>query len=102
MRYAAERIVAMEIIKLPWGEVAPEDSDCIHVEEADGGRWLLNTSALQSCGPDGDMESDATVASAPYDSYEAAEAAGLAIAGEQCAATVYVSRARRGQEAPAD
>ena len=84
----------MEIITLPWGQLAPEESDCIHVEEAGEGRWMLNTSALQSCAQADEGESDATIASAPYDSYDAAEAAGLAIAGEQCVETVYVSRQR--------
>lgn len=82
----------MEIIRLPWGELAPEESDCVHVEEAGEGHWTINTSALSSC--DDEAESDATIGSAPYDSYEAAEAAGLAIAAEQCAGTVYISRAR--------
>lgn len=88
----------MEIIRLPWGELAPKDSDCIHMEEDGRGRWQLNTSALESCDADDeDAASDATIGGAPYDSYDAAEAAGLAIAGEQCAGTVYISRARAGQ-----
>ena len=83
----------MEIILLPWGELAPKESDCVHVEETDEGRWTINTSALQSCASE-EAESDATIGSAPYPSYDAAEAAGLAIAAEHCAATVYVSRER--------
>lgn len=91
----------MEIIILPWGELAPEDTDCVHVEEEGEGRWQLNTSALRSCpADDDDAESDATIGGAPYSSYDDAEAAGLALAAEHCAATVYVSRARAGQ-APA-
>lgn len=84
----------MEIITLPWGEVAPKESDCVHVEEVGEGRWTLNTSALRSCAAADEGESDATIGSAPYASYDAAEAAGLAIAAEQCVQTVYVSRAR--------
>ena len=87
----------MEIIRLPWGELAPEDSDCVHVEEEGEGRWQLNTSSLKSCDTDDNAESDATIGGEPYDSYDAAEAAGLAIAGEHCAGRVYVSRARAGQ-----
>ena len=34
----------------------------------------------------------AVIGSAPYPDYEAAEAAGLAIAAEQCVTTVYISR----------
>lgn len=84
----------MEIITLPWGQLAPKESDCVHVEEVGEGRWTLNTSALSSCAQAEEGESDATIGSAPYDSYDAAEAAGLAIAGEQCVDLVYVSRQR--------
>jgi hypothetical protein len=84
----------MEIITLPWGIFAPEESDCVHVEEIGEGRWTLNTSALRSCATAEEGQSDATIGSAPYDSYAAAEAAGLAIAAEHCADTVYVSRQR--------
>lgn len=82
----------MEIIKLPVGERAPKESDCISVEEAGDGRFLLNTSALSNCVNADDAESSAVIGSAPYDSYDAAEAAGLAIAAEQCVTTVYISR----------
>ena len=71
----------MEIITLPWGELAPKESDCVHVEEVAAGCWTINTSALQNCASNEDGESDATIASAGYGSYEAAEAAGLAIGG---------------------
>lgn len=88
----------MEIIRLPWGELAPKDSDCVLVQEEGEGRWQLNTSALENCAiDDEDAGSDATIGGVPYDSYDAAEAAGLAIAAEHCAGTVYVSRARVGQ-----
>ncbi|WP_425228816.1 hypothetical protein [Sphingomonas sp.] len=88
----------MEIITLPWGRLAPKESDCVHVEEVADGQWTLNTSALSACSATAEGESDATIGSAPYDSYDAAEAAGLAIAADQCAATVYVSRARLSKE----
>ena len=84
----------MEIIQLPWGEQAPEESYCISGEEVDDGRWTLNTSAVQSCAMAEDGVSDATIGSAPYDSYDAAEAAGLAIAAEHCVERVYVSKHR--------
>lgn len=88
----------MEIIRLPWGEQAPKESDCISVEERDDGRFELNTSALGACrGDDEDKaESTSVIGSKPYDSYDAAEAAGLAIAAEQCVATVFVSRLPAG------
>ena len=86
----------MEIIKLPFGEMAPEESDCISVQETDDGRFYLNTSALSNC-PEDEAESSSVIGSAPYDSYEAAEAAGLAIAAEQCVETVVISRIKLEQ-----
>ncbi|MDB5694907.1 MAG: hypothetical protein JWN21_450 [Sphingomonas bacterium] len=82
----------MEIIKLPAGETAPKESDCISVEEQADGTFELNTSALSACDPADDEESMAVIGSEPYPSYAAAEAAGLAIAAEQCVETVYISR----------
>lgn len=82
----------MEIIKLPMGILAPEESDCISVAEQADGTFELNTSALSSCEPIDGAESSAVIGSQPYDSYDAAEAAGLAIAAEQCVETVYISR----------
>lgn len=91
----------MEIIKLPLGELAPKESDCISVEEQANGTFELNTSALSSCEPAGDTESTAVIGSQPYDSYDAAESAGLAIAGEQGVDTLYISRMPVGVS-PAD
>ena len=85
----------MEIIQLPWGEQAPKESDCISVEEVGDGTFLLNTSALSNCAAaTDDGESNSVIGSAPYPSYDAAEAAGLAIAAEQCVERVYVSKQR--------
>lgn len=85
----------MEIIKLPWGEQAPEESDCISVEEKGDGTFELNTASLGNCvAAEADGESMAVIGSQPYPSYDAAEAAGLAIAAEQCVETVYISRRR--------
>ena len=83
----------MEIIKLPWGAQAPEESDCISVEEGDG-HWVLNTSALSNCADADEGESTAVIGSEPYPDYDAAEAAGMAIAAEQCVGTLYISRQR--------
>ena len=84
----------MKIIKLPPGETAPVDTDCIKINEVPGGGFTLVASALMMCGNgdgDGDdAESVALVGSEPYPSFEAAEAAGLAWASEHCVATVYV------------
>ena len=84
----------MEIIKLPKGIDAPVDGDSIVVEERSDGTCLLDTSVLNDCPESDDAESDATIFSAPYPDYEAAEAAGLAIADENCVETVYVSHER--------
>ena len=84
----------MEIIKLPWGERASKESDCISVEERADGQWSLNTSALSNCDAAEEGESESVIGGAPYPSYNAAEAAGLAIAAEQCVETVYISRRR--------
>ena len=83
----------MEIVKLPWGAQAPAESDCINVEEADG-HWMLDTSTLSNCAEADDGESTAVIGSEPYPDYDAAEAAGLAIAAEQCVETLYISRQR--------
>ena len=82
----------MEIIKLPVGEQAPKESDCISIDERADGKFELNTSALSNC-PDADEgESASVIGSQPYDSYDQAEAAGLVIASEQCVQTVFISR----------
>ena len=82
----------MEIVKLPPGTRAGAETDCISIQELSGGRFSLNGSVLVGC-PEGDVaESQALIGGDPYDSYEAAEAAGLAWADELCAETVYVSR----------
>ena len=86
----------MEIIKLPFGERAPEESDCISVEELADGRYNLNTSTLGACRREDEAESASVIGGAPYDSYDAAEAAGLAIAAEQCVDTVYISTLKAG------
>ena len=86
----------MDIIKLPFGEQAPKESDCISVEEMSDGRFNLNTSALSACPDEDAAESASVIGGAPYDSYDAAEAAGLAIAAEQCVDTVYISRQKVG------
>ena len=81
----------MEIIKLPVGEQAPKESDCISLEEQPDGTYQLNTSALSNCVQAEEGESASVIGSAPYPDYDAAEAAGLAIAAEQCVETVFVS-----------
>lgn len=80
----------MKILQLPIGEAAPKDSDCISIVEREDGVFELDTSNLVGCSAD--EESEAVIGSEPYPTYEAAEAAGLAIAAENCVQAVYVSR----------
>lgn len=82
----------MDIITLPLGERAPEEADCISIDETSDGQFLLNTSALSACHAAEEGESTAVIGGEPYPSYDAAEAAGLAIAAEQCVDTLYISR----------
>lgn len=80
----------MEIIKLPPGETAPADTDCIKINESPAGGFSLVASALMACGDGEDAESVALVGGAPYPTFEEAEAAGLAWAESHCVATVYI------------
>lgn len=80
----------MEIIKLPPGEMAPEDTDCIKINETADGKFSLVASALLACGDGEDAESVAMVSSDPYPSYDDAENAGLAWAEAHCVETIYV------------
>ncbi len=81
----------MEIINLPAGEYA-EDCDCIRIQEEPVGAFSLTGSVLFRCGDAEVAESVSLVGGDPYDNYDAAEAAGLAWAGEHCAEVVYVCR----------
>jgi hypothetical protein len=86
----------MDIVKLAPGERAPEDSDCISIQEGADGRFLLNASALITCVQDGDEEEEgdsaAVIGGSAYASYDEAEAAGLAWAADQCVEFLYVAR----------
>ena len=80
----------MEIIKLPPGDSAPDDTDCIKINQTPSGTYSLVASALMRCGDSDNMESVALVSSDPYPTYDDAEAAGLAWAESHCVATIYV------------
>jgi hypothetical protein len=82
----------MDITKLPAGEPAPSDSDCIRIQELDDGRYRLNGSVLFRCGDTDAAESVSLVGGESYATYDDAEAAGLAWANEHCAEKLYVSR----------
>jgi hypothetical protein len=80
----------MEIIKLPPGEAASDDTDCIKINQTPSGTYSLVASALMRCGDSDNLESVALVGSDPYPTYDDAEAAGLAWAESHCVATLYV------------
>src|SRR3954463_1751911 len=63
----------MEIIKLPVGHVAAEDTDCIRIQQLPAGTFELNGSVLASCGDAESFESVSMVASDPYPTLDAAE-----------------------------
>ncbi|HEX8485417.1 hypothetical protein [Sphingomonas sp.] len=83
----------MEIIKLPVGQEAPKDSDCINLQPMADGRYRLEGSALINCGDSAEAESVAMVDGGHYDSCEQAEAAGMAWAATHCVQTLYISTA---------
>ena len=82
----------MEIIKLPRGQQASDESDCIRIQELPGGAFALHGSVLFRCGDAEVAESVSLIGGERYPSYDAAVAAGLAWAGEHCAETLYVCR----------
>jgi hypothetical protein len=82
----------MEIVKLPAGEHASDESDCIRIQELPSGAFGLNGSVLFRCGDAEVAESVSLIGGEPYETYDAAEAAGLAWASEHCAEILYVCR----------
>lgn len=86
----------MEIIKLPFGEEAPAEGDCISVTAREDGRFDLNATALLTCGDAEEAESVAMIGGDPYSSYDEAEAAGLAWAADHCVEQLYVSKMPAG------
>jgi hypothetical protein len=81
-------LAAVEIIKLPVGERAPVESDCISIDEQADGSFLLTGSLL---GPD---ESVALVSELNFPTLEEAESTGLAWAADCDIATLYVATTR--------
>ena len=75
----------MEIVKLPVGERAPVESDCISIDEQPDGSFTLTGSLL---GPE---ESVAIVSELKCASVEEAESTGLAWAADCNVETLYVA-----------
>lgn len=82
----------MDIIKLPAGELAPDESDCVRIIRKHEGGFELNCNALQNCRSESDdeVESVSLIGGDAYQTYELAEAAGLAWANDHCSERVYV------------
>ncbi len=82
----------MQIIKLPPGEQADEATDCIKIGRMADGRYSLITSALVECDNDDEDQGDseAVISSDTYNTYDEAEAAGLAWASGLCVETIHV------------
>lgn len=80
----------MEIVRLPVGEQAPVDADCIRIEELTGSTFKLTASALCVASDDGDSVS--IVDGPVFESVEQAEAAGTAWATNVGVERLFVSR----------
>jgi len=89
----------MEIVMLPVGIAAAVEDDCIQIERSADGTFLLGGTVL-CAGEDDVTESVTLISSEPYQSYEAAEAAGLAWA-DACGVTMlHISRSYGTGEFP--
>ena len=89
----------MEIVKLPPGVRASEETDCIRIQEVSGG-FSLGGSVLFRCGDVDAAESVSLIGGDLYPSYEDAESAGLAWASEHCVEVLYVSRSNGTEPLP--
>lgn len=81
----------MDIVKLPPGQHAADEVDCISIERQPDGRYVLQGSALINCGDSDEAESVSLVQMPIYDTYEEAEEVGLAWAAQQCVERVFIS-----------
>jgi hypothetical protein len=90
----------MEIVNLPTGKVAGPEADCVRIQELPGGRFTLSGAVLLTCGDTDAAESVGLIGGEPYETYDAAEAAGLAWAAEHCVETIFVSRSDGTQLLP--
>jgi hypothetical protein len=79
----------MEITRLPIGEQAPSDADCIRIEEQADGKQKLTASAL--CGGEHDSESVSIVGGPVFATLQKAEEAGLAWAENVGVDHLYIS-----------
>ena len=75
----------MKIVRLPLGEQAPSDADCISIDLLASGQALLQGSILV------DDEFVAIVGGEPYASAREAEAAGVAWAAGKGVSMLYIA-----------
>jgi hypothetical protein len=85
----------MEIIKLPVGEQASLDADCIRIEELPGSTFKLTASALCVGSDDGDSVS--VVGGPVFDTRDKVEAAGIAWATDVGVERLFVCTGTLGQ-----
>lgn len=90
----------MEIVNLPTGLTGTVEDDCIRIQQMPDGRFMLTGNVLAGCGDTEATESVGLIGSGPYDSYAAAEAAGLAWASEHCVELLHVSRSAGTEPLP--
>lgn len=79
----------MQIERLPLGQQAPYEADCIRIEEQADGRFKLTASAL--CMEEDEGESVSIVGGPLFETIEQAEKAGLAWAESVGAERLYIS-----------
>ena len=80
----------MEFVRLPTGEQAPVDADCLRLEEQADGTWKLTASAL-CVGGDYEGTSVSIVGAPVFDNVADAEANGLAWAANVGVARLVIS-----------
>jgi len=90
----------MDIVKLPAGQYASDDTDCIRIQETPDGGFTLTGTVLLRCGDGEAAESVALIGGEPYKSYDDAESAGTAWASEHCVEVLHVSRSEGTKPLP--
>jgi hypothetical protein len=85
----------MEIVRLPVGEQAPADVDCIRIEEVSESTFKLTASAL--CVETDDGDSVSIIDGPFFETIEQAEAAGVAWATDVGVERLFVSMGTLGQ-----
>jgi hypothetical protein len=79
----------MEVVRLPVGEQAPVDADCLRIEQVSEFSFKLTASAL--CGGADEGESVSIVDAPMFQSLPEAEAAGLAWAEDVGVQQLFIS-----------